>query len=293
MDEEELNTSPATTTTTSTTTKAPPVTATTTTSKATPVPTASKTVEEEVLDFLGALEKACSETNLRSLDGIKQCHDKCQTHLCCFTENSAVAGEDCTNIHPDACAAYKPCERLVTSNVENPVDASTTSSLEELAEKVEELCDLPDDTFSIDQSWVSGCHGVCAPRLCCLVDARMGSNCRSAVGIQECNAYSPCEVLISSNGHEMTEDVDFQETYGTIESICSADVANDISRHDECFLQCQTRSCCFEPEPEYSCFEMVSLRLHCIAIMVAFLCSSVHSFTVDLPIIPFTGERVV
>lgn len=246
------------------------------TTKAPTAPTVSKTVDQEVDDFLDALETACSETNLKHLEGIKQCHDKCQTHLCCFTENSSVAGEDCTNLHPDACDAYKPCERLVTPNVENPIDATTTSSLEELAQKVEEKCELPDDPFSIDQNWVSGCHGICASRLCCLVDARMGSNCRSTVGIQECNAYSPCEVLINSSGKEMTQAKDIENKYGVgndapdddaieniedIGAVCPGDVGRDPKRKEACKEKCSQRSCCFETKPEYSCYHMVSLQI--------------------------------
>eukprot|EP00581_Thalassiosira_minuscula_P010528 CAMPEP_0183712212 /NCGR_PEP_ID=MMETSP0737-20130205/7402_1 /TAXON_ID=385413 /ORGANISM="Thalassiosira miniscula, Strain CCMP1093" /LENGTH=689 /DNA_ID=CAMNT_0025940791 /DNA_START=87 /DNA_END=2153 /DNA_ORIENTATION=+ len=36
--------------------------------------------------FSTELEGVCSVNSLKTLDGIQQCHNKCQTHLCCFTD---------------------------------------------------------------------------------------------------------------------------------------------------------------------------------------------------------------
>lgn len=263
------------------------MTTTTTTST-----TLAKSVDEEVDEFLDALETACSEANLKTLEGIKQCHDKCQAHLCCFTENSVVAGEDCTNIHPGACSAYKPCERLVTPSVDNPLGSYSQDSFEEIAEKVEQTCELPDQS-GIDQKWVTECHSICASHLCCLVDARMGSNCRSTVGIQECNAYSTCEVLINSSGKEMTQAKDIEDKYGgigvhdddaiknieDIGAICPGDVGRDPKRKEACKEQCSERSCCFESKPEYSCYHMVSCFLHdidCVIAVETSLCAHLY-----------------
>ena len=70
-------------------------------------------VEDEVDSFITSLGNACSESYLKTVDGLQKCHSKCQAHLCCFTTNSEVTGQDCS-VHPAACSAYAPCERLVT-----------------------------------------------------------------------------------------------------------------------------------------------------------------------------------
>lgn len=217
-------------------------------------------VDDEVDAFITALESACSDTSLKTLEGIQQCHNKCQTHLCCFTNNAALSGNDCSSIHVEACNAYKPCERLVTPTDQNPLAPSSpvTKDLNQLAEDVDKACALPQDPYLVDNDWVARCHGVCASRLCCLVDARIDSNCRSAVGIRECNAYAPCEVLINNSGKELDTAEEIEDKYGDIDSVCSLAVENEPSLYDACEDRCYMRSCCFEDKPEYSCYHMVS-----------------------------------
>ena len=207
--------------------------------------------------FEAALETACSETTLKTLEGIQQCHNKCQTHLCCFTNDVALAGNDCSNAHVEGCNAYQPCERLVTPTAQNPL-TSTTSDLDEIAEAIEKACALPDDPYLVDQSWVEGCHSLCAPRLCCLVDAKIGSNCRATVGTKECNAYSACEILINDSGQEVTGAKQIEDKFGDLNDVCTIAVVQDSSLHAACEERCKDRSCCFESTPAFSCYDMVS-----------------------------------
>jgi len=209
--------------------------------------------------FITALETACSENSLKTLEGIKQCHDKCQTHLCCFTSDPTLTGVgDCENAHVQACNAYKPCERLVTPQVGQPPQTNTAGeafrdSLDVIAEKVAKACDLPPSPANIDDTWVTGCHSVCASRLCCHIDAKLGSNCLASVGTEECNAYSACEILVNEN---MGKEMDDKLVSCDIKAHCNIGVVQDSILYDECEDQCTERSCCFEDVEAYSCYGM-------------------------------------
>ena len=237
----------------------------------TPPTPATKTeddIDEEVDEFITSLESACSATSLTTLEGIQKCHNKCQTHLCCFKNDVTLVGNDCTNVHVNACNAYKPCERLVTPTTQNPLLVDTNKpDLNAVAASIEEACTLPLDTNLIDSDWIAMCHGICASHMCCLVDASLGSNCEATLGKEECDAYHSCKVLLNDSGNEITDantiieltdgkKIDF--TKADIDDICTVEVVQDPSRYEKCEERCYQRSCCFEPEPEYSCYQMVS-----------------------------------
>jgi hypothetical protein len=215
-------------------------------------------VEAEVDAFLTALESTCSETSLKTLEGIQQCHNRCQTHLCCFTNDPVLAGNDCSNTHVEACNAYRACERLVTPTDQNPLTYTAATDLDEIANAIEKACALPDDPYLIDQSWVEGCHSLCAARLCCLVDEKIESNCRATVGTKECNAFSACEILINDSGHEVTGALQIEDKFGDLNDVCTIAVVRNSSLHAACEERCQDRSCCFESTPAFSCYDMVS-----------------------------------
>jgi len=221
---------------------------------------------DEVDEFITALETACSESSLRTLEGIQQCHSKCQTHLCCFTTNVALTANDCSNMHVEACSAYKPCERLVTPVKQKkspsiiptlPAPSNGNSKPMALAETISEMCTLPKDLSEITQDWVGNCHAVCASHMCCLVDDSIGSNCRAEVGSQVCDTYSPCEVLINDAGLEKMNAADLDLKFGDVDTVCSTKVEDDEDMYDACEKRCKERSCCFEEE-KYSCYHMES-----------------------------------
>ena len=217
---------------------------------------------DENQTFITALESACSETSLKTLEGIQQCHNKCQTHLCCFTNDAALAGNDCSDSHVEACSAYHACEQLVTPTAQNPLTSTTAPDLDAIADAIEKSCALPDNPYLVDQGWVEGCHSLCAARLCCLVDAKIGSNCRATVGTKECNAYSACEVLINDSGQEVTGAKQIEDKFGDLSDVCTIAVVQDASLHAACEERCKDRSCCFESTPEFSCYDMVSNSLY-------------------------------
>jgi len=226
--------------------------------------TKNNDVDLEVDTFIAKLEAACSENSLKTLEGIKQCHDKCQTHLCCFTSDPALTGVGgCENAHVQACTAYKPCERLVTPQVGQPPQTNTAGeafrdSLDVIAEKVANACDLPPSPADIDDTWVTGCHSVCASRLCCHIDAKLSSNCLASVGTKECDAYGACKILVNENtGKEMdAKTIENKLVSGDIKALCNIGVVQDSILYDECEDRCTERSCCFEVEEAYSCYGM-------------------------------------
>jgi hypothetical protein len=124
----------------------------------------------EIDAFITSLKAACSENTLKTMEGIKQCHDKCRPHLCCFTSDPSLAGVgSCENVQEEVCAAYAPCKRLVTPPGDSPAASPSSSPPLVQAKKVLKACELPQDVRAINESWVSGCHDACASRLCCLL----------------------------------------------------------------------------------------------------------------------------
>ena len=214
-------------------------------------------IESEVDSFVTSLENACSESSLKTLDGIQKCHSKCQTHLCCFTTDSKLADQDCSGLLPAACSAYAPCKRLVTPPSGNEIVPSTSLSGPELTEKaVYDACYFGDDPSRVTQELVTRCHDVCATRLCCFSDYKLRSSCRATVGEEECNLYSLCDQLVSEGGGEMKDALELEEKEFDIDKLCTDEVASNSNLYSACRESCERRSCCFETEQVYSCYNL-------------------------------------
>ena len=281
-------------------------------------------------EFVSQLETTCSEESLETLEGIQLCHNKCQTHLCCFTTDSALVGNDCSKVHPVACDAYKPCQRLVKPTTKPKVDVTDHNLSEQIAsacagagggidggdqapaplpepntagctddpsfsfvdaEKGSKSCatyvavvgrpavlkarcdhdlgsgkslkdycplscgvceagdEVPAGTRAADEypdevvdEWIKDCHAICAPRLCCLSDSSLDSNCRDTVGDEECDIYSPCLVLLGDSAQQASEG-QLAEAPRTIESVCNEKTENDSELYDQCESSCLCLSC--------------------------------------------------
>ena len=212
-------------------------------------------VEDEVDSFITSLGNACSESYLKTVDGLQKCHSKCQAHLCCFTTNSEVTGQDCS-VHPAACSAYAPCERLVTPPAgTEPVSSTALSTPEETEKRVYDACYFGDDPTKVTEGLVTKCHGVCAQRLCCFSDYILQSSCRDTVGDDECKLYSLCDQLVTESG--VTNDaLELEEKEFGVDQLCTDKVAIDVNLYSACRETCERRSCCFETDPIYSCYSM-------------------------------------
>lgn len=226
---------------------------------------AGSTSKSVVLDaFQAEIEDACSEESLVTFEGISNCWNHCQAHLCCFTADVSLAKGDCSEKYPNECDAYSVCESLVsTYNKWNP--PSTLNDHYAVKKAVDEKCRLTGEDLSPE--WVSGCHQVCQDKMCCLADPATQSNCYDLIGKNTCDDYEACENLIA---------VHYEDEEGEdIDQVCNNQVQTDKNLFAECesshavprafshrsatapgFEACKTRSCCFEEKESYSCYGM-------------------------------------
>ena len=208
----------------------------------------------EIDEFVIALDETCSEENLKTINGIFKCHNKCQSHLCCFASDDDHAQRDCSDQRPTACSVYEPCKRLV-----NPIEGTVpVKSLEpdDIETIVFENCNFGADPLKITEEMVKNCHGVCAQRLCCFSDYLLQSSCRATVGDDECELYSLCEQLVTDDGVEVNNAIALKENEYDVGHLCTSKVNEDSDLYDACKGLClEKRSCCFD-KPGYSCYEM-------------------------------------
>jgi hypothetical protein len=206
----------------------------------------------EIDEFKASIEAACSSESLTTLEGITECYNKCQAHLCCVS--SDVLGDfDCSDTYPDECNAYQVCDQLVSRY---SIWSPPSTSFDPFAVKrlVDVAC-IPRDSAPVTREWVTKCHEVCEAHMCCLAHPSLGSSCVDVLGDGVCGDYSACQNLI---GGEL-RDLD------SINDLCNSDVSSNKELFLECREKCMERSCCFEDNPDYSCYEMVRMPLLCIS----------------------------
>jgi len=203
------------------------------------VGTSSSSSEHELY---ASIESVCSVDSLKTLEGIEQCFNKCQSYLCCFPEDAAEMEWNCEGFREEECMAYGNCEQLVALyNMWKPPPKTENKYAVKIA--VNNACILEYGEQPTEE-WVSNCHEKCETRMCCLVDPSIRSSCRDALGAEECSDYSSCKVLIGgdSRGAEQVEDV------------CNN--VDDAISFAKCEAKCKTRQCCFEDVPKFSCYHL-------------------------------------
>eukprot|EP00984_Skeletonema_dohrnii_P019573 scaffold9390_cov131-Skeletonema_dohrnii-CCMP3373.AAC.1 len=207
-----------------------------------------------VEEFAAALDEACSEDNLETIGGIYKCHNKCQSHLCCFVSDDDQFKQDCSSQRPAACNVYESCKRLVNPiHGSEPVKTLDSADIEKI---VFDACYFGADPLKITGEMVKNCHGVCAQRLCCFSDYLLQSSCRATVGDDECELYSLCEQLVTDDGVEVSSAIELEEKEFDVGHICTSKVSEDTDLYDACKGLCvENRACCFD-KPGYSCYEM-------------------------------------
>jgi len=204
------------------------------------VSTSNVNPEPHFTEFQAVIEAACSSDSLKTLDGIDECFNKCQAHLCCVPTDAQEADFDCSDKYPDECNSYYVCEQLVDQyNLWSPPSTSFDPFAVRIA--VEDACNLPDDLTQATEEKITECLQVCEARMCCLAHESLDSNCAETLGKDECDAYAACQVLVG--GEERKSD--------NIEAVC-----DHHKLAAPCKEKCKERSCCFEDKPEYSCYSM-------------------------------------
>ena len=194
------------------------------------------------------IESACSPESLKSIQGITNCMNKCQAHLCCHATNG-LAGWDCSDTLTEECNSYSACENLV-SLYELWTPPSTSFDPYAVKIAVEDVCTLPPRNLPITEEWVTGCHQVCEARMCCLAHSSLSHNCDEILE-DECKDYSSCQALIGGE----------QRGAHNIDDVCTIEVSSNKEAERVCREKCEERSCCFEDIMAYSCYHMVRILL--------------------------------
>ena len=142
------------------------------------------------------LEETCSEDNIATIEGRRDCTAFCKHNLCCFDE---WEGESCRKDNVGHCEAYSSCVVLVDAPKDTGGGASESESEGDSAGHsnenanagieiaVKAVCGLKDQ--------VAACNALCADHLCCFsADGTQGS-CYNAYGEDVCHAYEACQAL--------------------------------------------------------------------------------------------------
>lgn len=207
--------------------------------------------------FQSAIADACSVESLKTLEGIQQCFHKCQAHLCCVPADALEADFDCSDTFFEECNTYYLCDQLVD---QYQLWKPPSTAFDPFAVKVavNDACSLPKDSSQVTEEWIANCHQHCEARMCCFTNSPHGS-CIDVLGHDECDDYSACKVLIG-----------VEENSNSVDDVCNNDVSSNSELFMDCREKCKERSCCFENDPSYSCYEMVrtclSGRFFCISV---------------------------
>ena len=218
------------------------------------------------------LGSACSTENIQSLEGIRDCNAFCMHHLCCFN------GEGCGSYPFGICDDYSACQVLVKDVVATPGDVtnnfsgsvmrptpSTTANGHDFAyhdpdrirSSIASACSF--DPLANDDSWVSGCHDLCADHLCCFGTPGTTSGCGNERGLM-CNDYAGCSVLVHSKDLNHEEIKNKYVAHGPemwpgssvvpddireVNAACNNNVLGDSALKSRCEAACSSRNCCF------------------------------------------------
>ena len=240
------------------------------------------------------LANACSAQNIESLEGIRDCNAFCMHHLCCFN------GEGCGSIMTGVCGDYNACKVLVKNVVKTigPTGGGGTMvrpeptnianghdfayhDLDAIRSSISAACTF--DPLADDDSWVPGCHELCADHLCCFGTPGTTSDCREEKN-KMCNAYASCNVLMYQSKDINHEEIkskyvphrpEIQPWSSTmpddireVNEACNDNVLQNTELKDRCEAACSSRKCCFTNGPG-NCYILVSvatpsfLALHC------------------------------
>lgn len=235
------------------------------------------------------LSDACSSENIQSLEGIRDCNAFCMHHLCCFN------GESCGTA--EVCADYDACKVLVKNVVKiisgsngaggatnnfsgsmthpsTPTDTANGHDFSyhdpsTIRASVSSACTF--DPLANDDSWVPGCHALCADHLCCFGTPGTTSDCRQEKNVM-CSAYAGCNVLMYQSNEIDHEEIkskyeahrpEMQPGSSTtpddireVNEACNNNVLKDSALRSRCEAACSSRKCCFTNGPG-NCYILV------------------------------------
>eukprot|EP00521_Asterionellopsis_glacialis_P007341 CAMPEP_0195284970 /NCGR_PEP_ID=MMETSP0707-20130614/2972_1 /TAXON_ID=33640 /ORGANISM="Asterionellopsis glacialis, Strain CCMP134" /LENGTH=1243 /DNA_ID=CAMNT_0040344389 /DNA_START=149 /DNA_END=3880 /DNA_ORIENTATION=- len=185
---------------------------------------------------------ACSDNQLKSLDGVRGCMEKCQYHLCCFTLDDKAS---CANDVSYECEDYEPCRALVEHEV--PINS---------IKPMDEVCTYEEVVINGD---AQACLNTCASHLCCTIDPLLRSSCYIGHKIDDmgdvedigCQEYEECKMLAPIRPTDVTLDsdllVNLVEQHCTEANIQRVNEDGVLAGLEYCHNLCQQRACCWVP----------------------------------------------
>ena len=222
------------------------------------------------------LGSACCNENIQSLEGIRDCNAFCMHHLCCFT------GEGCGSYPMGICDDYDACQVLVKDVVKTvatsgdvtnhfsgsmmrPTPSSTANGHDfayhdpdKIRSSIASACNF--DPLANDDSWVSGCHDLCADHLCCFGTPGTTSSCGNEKGLM-CNDFAGCSVLVHQSKDLNHEEIKNKyvahgpemwpgssvvpDDIREVNAACNDNVLGDSALKSRCEAACSSRNCCF------------------------------------------------
>mmetsp|Transcript_20834 Transcript_20834/g.41424 ORF Transcript_20834/g.41424 Transcript_20834/m.41424 type:complete len:773 (+) Transcript_20834:141-2459(+) len=236
---------------------------------------------------------------------VSECHSICSSRYCCF-ESQTMFSNCRGTVGDDECELYSLCEQMInergeevknfieldekefdtgdSSSSNNGVDSGTSyrpgsnggfideSEFEATVNEVKAACAHDE---SVGDSWVAGCHAMCADYLCCFSTDGTGSNCKDVHGDDVCEAYSGCKVLYSSSSaskltfdsqqpqqqqqqqqqQQMSAQDKEQVQIDEMTETCVPKIRRDVDLRERCRNVCASRDCCWKDGPG-NCYQM-------------------------------------
>lgn len=231
---------------------------------------------------------------------VEQCHNICSSRYCCF-ESQTIVSSCRDTVGEEECKLYSLCEQMINDRgeevknfieldkLEFGLDSGSSSSsssssssnnsgsgtsyrpgsngvfideseFEATLNEVNAACS-PDQS-GIDESWVAGCHAMCADYMCCFATDGTGSNCKDVHGEDVCEAYAGCKVLQSASSSQQQQqqpqqqnDQSEQAQLDEMEETCVPKIRRDANLRERCRKVCAPRDCCWQSGPG-NCYVM-------------------------------------
>lgn len=179
--------------------------------------------QELYIEIRKQVAEACTLESISEVEGIQNCLNLCQHHLCCFAPGDS---ENCSPELEDECHLYTECNHLLDNQIQLSPD-----------ESLETICST--DTF--DEHGPHSCLNTCASHLCCSVDYRLRSSCAtdSACGVP----YEACSILWP----EPVVDEESPNLFPSIQTSCTDGHLASNAGAELCRSFCIQRECCWTP----------------------------------------------
>jgi len=215
------------------------------------------------------LTDTCSEENIATLEGMRDCSAFCQHHMCCFND---LESENCMTQHDDheaECEAYGVCKILAdgpedvdTGDIANtdPGASATNAEVSDHAFKEKTQTELLQLSQNIFESCTvksvgtdagrNACLSLCHGHFCCFEEEVEFGSCVAQPN-SYCFAYAACENIVSDFEMDNANNIDNMEIVLNAQDVkllsdtCSKENIASLMGIRDCTAFCQHHMCCF------------------------------------------------